>query len=572
MRNRIRIALLFVMFLCYNYSFAQKQRNYIYVFDCTASMKDYKIYEPAKKWLHEDIDRQADDAMITIIPFRDYPDDVITFEKKSFDWKKIEDKFNKLISSPHMFTGICRAWDEAVKNLNPEMENYFYVLTDGENNPDGKLDTTDLLNHINSWCEDHPNDYGFYVTLSSEAKKIIPENISCDLFKVVDGSTHLAPFGVFVPDGFTVSLREIKQKTIGFSTAGKFSATATCDDPYFNVRLKDGQIADGVATFLVEPKSSVENLTEELPISYQFTFSVLADENVLNIVNDQISVNVENRPVRNIEIVSIEQSAKVTWYDKFLFWGAKKQDTIHIPLRTVWNNLAKKYDSEMTIHTSCSSLNASDYTLLLNGKEVSSNSFKLSAQDENDVLSFIFSTSAPEGKHFIQLQSKSGDFENVETVNDEPVLNYDNKIRLKYDEVWNPMKWFCFIIFLILFGLLLLWFFVLKRIFYPTFKIKRIQINEPYYKSKTIKGARLFIMTAKNNKQNIFNRWFKGKIIYEVNSEWIDPIEFTPFKKGAKVKTFGKYSVEPYTLVIEKQQDYTFDHVDSHVKMQITVN
>lgn len=572
MRIRIGIILFFVMFLCNNYSFAQKQRNYVYVFDCTASMKDYKIYEPAKKWLHEDIDRQADDAMITIIPFRDFPDEVITFEKKSFDWKKIEDKFNKLISSPHRFTGISRAWDEAVKKLNSEMENYFYVLTDGENNPDGKLDTMDLLNHINSWCEDHPNDYGFYVTLSQEAKKIIPENISCDLFKVVDGSTHLAPFGVFVPDEFTVSLREIKQKTIGFSTAGKFSATTNCDDPYFNVRLKDEQIVNGSATFLVEPKSSVESLTEELPFSYEFSFSVQTDKKELNIVNDKISVNVENRPVRNIDIVSIEQSANVTWYDKFLFWDAKKQDTILIPLKTVWNNLAKKYVSEMTVHTSCSSLESSDYTLFLNGKEVSSNKFKLSAKNEDDVLAFVLSTSAPEGKHFIQLQSKPGDFENVETINDEPVLNYDNTVRLKYDEVWNPMKWVCFIVFLILLGLLLLWFLVLKRIFYPTFNIKRIQINEPYYKSKTIKGARLFVMTSKSCKQNIFDRLFKGEIIYEVNSEWTDPIELVPFKKGAKVKTFGKYSVEPYSTTIIKQQDYEFEHVDTRVKCQITVN
>lgn len=78
-------------FIFSNNSFS-KQRQYIYVFDCTQSMDvDYGIWEPAKRWLEDDIGRKRDNALITIVPFRDKPDGVIgPIMKSKVNWSLLE--------------------------------------------------------------------------------------------------------------------------------------------------------------------------------------------------------------------------------------------------------------------------------------------------------------------------------------------------------------------------------------------------------------------------------------------------------------------------------------------------
>ena len=54
---------------------AQRERNYIYLFDCTQSMEGYggqpDIWSQTKQWLWDDIG-QLKDGQITIIPFQMY--------------------------------------------------------------------------------------------------------------------------------------------------------------------------------------------------------------------------------------------------------------------------------------------------------------------------------------------------------------------------------------------------------------------------------------------------------------------------------------------------------------------
>lgn len=105
---RIYLSLIVALFFSFNsYS---KQRQYIYVFDCTQSMdKDYDIWEPANKWLKDDIERKRDNALITIVPFRDNNDGIIgPVLKSQIVWSSLKNRFDYLISHPHSKTGICR--------------------------------------------------------------------------------------------------------------------------------------------------------------------------------------------------------------------------------------------------------------------------------------------------------------------------------------------------------------------------------------------------------------------------------------------------------------------------------
>ena len=115
---------------------AQRERNYIYLFDCTQSMKTVDIWEPTKKYLREDIERLSPSSTVTIVPFQGITHPTIQFECRNFDWNKIEEQFNKYIKDKTN-TNICSAWDKGVQYIDVNKDNYFYILTDGEDTVKG---------------------------------------------------------------------------------------------------------------------------------------------------------------------------------------------------------------------------------------------------------------------------------------------------------------------------------------------------------------------------------------------------------------------------------------------------
>lgn len=87
-----RICIFLIIVFLFSINSFSKQRQYIYVFDCTQSMdKDYGIWESAKQWLKEDIERKRDNALITIVPFRDGNDGIMgPFLKSQVNWSSLE--------------------------------------------------------------------------------------------------------------------------------------------------------------------------------------------------------------------------------------------------------------------------------------------------------------------------------------------------------------------------------------------------------------------------------------------------------------------------------------------------
>lgn len=147
---------------------AQRERNYIYLFDCTQSMITVQdIWEPTKTYLREDIERQSPSSTVTIIPFQGNAHPAIQFECKDFNWSKIEEQFNKYIKDKTN-TNICSAWDNGVKHIDVNKDNYLYILTDGEDNVYG---TEALCQRIREWCGKYKNSYAFYVMLTESANK-----------------------------------------------------------------------------------------------------------------------------------------------------------------------------------------------------------------------------------------------------------------------------------------------------------------------------------------------------------------------------------------------------------------
>ena len=572
-----RLSLLFILTTLSLFSYGQKQRNYIYVFDCTASMKMKKInmWEPAKKWLKEDIDRQSDDASITIIPFRDKPDMVINFHKDDFDWSKIENTLDSLIYNHKGRTGICFAWDKGVEELklNNKKDNYLYLLTDGEEEYESK---SALQNRLLSWCKNNKSDYGFYVTLSEQAKMVLKDlNINCDRFFTIDGG-HLPPFGAFTPNEFIVNLRDIKDKTVGFSTDGDFDIKVECADSNFIVNVCGNRISNGKATFQVKPKKDKKVLIEELPEIYDLQCKVLsADPNKLRIVNGNFIIHVDNRPIRNLDIISEEQEGEASWYDSFLLWGKKDQDTINIPLNDKWNELAKKYASGVNLHISCESLKPDDYKMFLNGKEIPHNgTIKLTAGNEQDVLSVVFSDDAPDDTHYFTIKATPSDCNKLECINDIDVniQPYENSLRITYNICWNPLKTFLFWFVILLIALAVLWFLVLKPTLISKFKNSSIMVMEPYYSRIRVNGARKLVFTSKPKKDGFFPRVFLGQTVYAINPIWRNDLVMEPgLKKNMRVIANKNFIIDPYASNLQPTCEYKIIDTETNDKVKVMV-
>ena len=121
---------------------AQRERNYIYILDCSRSMlTDYKVdgkplWDATLDYLRTDIERQILTSTINIVPFQGSVYDVTTCKKQDFDWKKF---YNQVKDYPQTLTGtnICAAWDKALTLQDANKDNYLILLTDGEDNKQG---------------------------------------------------------------------------------------------------------------------------------------------------------------------------------------------------------------------------------------------------------------------------------------------------------------------------------------------------------------------------------------------------------------------------------------------------
>jgi hypothetical protein len=84
--------------------------------------------------------------------------------------------------------------------------------------------------------------------------------------------------------------------------------------------------------------------------------------------------------------------------------------------------------------------------------------------------------------------------------------------------------------------LLLLWLFLLRPRFYPPIKVSKIHITEIggfYGLDKSIRGYRKVVLSRENKKQNIFHRFFTGRVCYITDEIWSSDIEIEANDRGS---------------------------------------
>lgn len=605
LREMLRIVMLLFSLCFMTNVFAQRERNYIYLFDCTKSMKGYQgrtpdIWNESCNYLKNDIETRENSSTITVVPFtgEKYNPAPISFQRSSFDWNKIKAELDKLVDGNPTNTDICSSWDLGVKLLDNKKDNYFFLLTDGDDNCKG---TDELCKRIRNWCSLNNRSYAYYVMLTSHARNnaITEAAKACDRVNIVDANGHPKPFGSFTPHFITINTQDKESvRTFDFSASGRYAAKASvcanpsmsvtvvaekkvdglftysqtvtvpqkeqtagnsvASNPYFSVELENGQIENGRFKVKITALKSQQQLNQELPAEYVFSFKVQSCD--IQILNEDVKVRVINKPERLLQMPAEEKNiGAASYYDAFLWKDAKTPDTLKTDLSAEFNREAFKDHSSATFE--CKDADGlKDFELYLNGKKLAGNQFTLNAGDAS-CLGVVYKPEAKEGKRYLNIKAIGSS--SLERINEDAPTVYEQTLRSKYDVDWNPLKTILFWFGVILLALFLLWMCLLRFILFPRIsKVGSYTIQDPYYSTRKLKGVYKVVFTNKRQSQGFLSAVFTGKIVYEVNDFWKDEAELVAHKKGMKLLTHSKYMVDTTTGTLERGGEYTIEKVE----------
>lgn len=585
--EKLRKSLLALMVFCLGLGAnAERERNNIYLFDVTASMKDYQIWDQAKNSLDRTLQSDAatsPDATTHVIAFQDNPFPSINFTAADYMAKKDKSTvresmmnfFDQKISTPHKFTHIVDALNAGNELISPTRDNRIYLFTDGE---DSRLGAKGVADTLERWCGHYPNTRLFYIMLNQAAvdSTILRVAEMCRNIHVVTPVEGVVPeytdLGRNVIYTSTLTLDEAVP--LAYSIDRAVDMRATSKDPFFRVSVVGGQSVDGVIRVKVDPVDAgidVNELSKAIADScdadgnYEFHARITATTPGIHVINPDVTVVVANRPLRTLELAGgttdETELGKAGWYDSFLFWGAAEPDTVKVDLTPLFNDAAKDARSALQMRVAVPKDEPDDdFALFYDGREYSAGDAITVTPATPATLGLVFRPGAREGKRYFSLVPTTAN--NLERVNGMPPEELRDmgglSFRSGYSESMNPLKIALICLGILLLAALLLWFCVLRPIRYPAIKAHNIEISGPgtYWRRVHTKGYPRVVLTSRRHKQSLPSRIFTGKTLYVNAPQWTSDILILPASRGkVKVKCPAGWSVSP-GFILSRGYDY----------------
>ena len=535
------------------YMYAQKEKNNIYLFDCTGSMITNKLWEPAKTSLDETLKLHSSipDTYITIVPFGDEPFQVNSFEANKYNSKSknILESLNQNIQTKPQssFTNISKAFKEGLKHIDPNKDNRIYLLTDGEPNHGDSPES--VAKTILDWCSNHKNTRLFYVALTKSAldEKIRNALANCDGATIIETQGNIIPiFADLSPNNLYTNLQELsQQREIEFNLPGNYDIKPVSNDSLFEVKISGNKASDGKILISLVPKISIEELHQKLQgEEYEFPVILEAVDNRIHIVNPEMTVHVSDEIPSKLSLAEGKEeiAAKgAKWHDSFLWSPAKEDEKITWDLNPIFEN--ELNNSTLKVRFTVPDSDRDDFKAWYNDKEIKNGEIISINPKETAYLSVQFNHEAKTGKRYFELTPI--DSSGIDLINNQPADEYSGtSLRTDYSVGWNPLATVLFWIGIGIIVFLLLWFCLLQRIIYPRIRISRVEFKGPgsYYQSKKIKGARKVVLTSQKKKQNPISKIFTGEIRYVKADHFSPAIEIIPAtgkKKKVRVRNVG---------------------------------
>ena len=235
-----------------------------------------------------------------------------------------------------------------------------------------------------------------------------------------------------------------------------------------------------------------------------------------------------------------------TTYNKFLFFPEKSAH-FTIPFKSPYTGSLTLIDDKENI------LPSSKYTIEVDGKKTGPN---FSVKEKRVVNVSIRCTNAVSpGKHYIQVKGGG------------PLVTHVY-FRHHLNPLFVWLSWIATVLAIVL----LLWFLIFRRMFYPQFKSCQKSFIIPNQPPLIVKmtGARLVVISSEQKKQGFWDALIKGPVVYKVHPAFTAPISMRPVRgKRILVKADNStYRVSPNPM--PSIGTASIDNIRSN--MHITIN
>lgn len=549
--------ILLAVAICAFSATAQRDKNYIYLFDCTGSMIENGLWEPAKSALDKNIALRAQipSSNFTVIPFGDDNYDTFSFDGSRYGSQKANmgKAFDQNIKKAK-YTNINGVLKSGFASVKPNDDNEIYLFTDGK--PTSRTTTsTELSNQVAAtiieWCANHRNTRLFYVALTPEAiNPIIRAAIdACPDAKVIEPKNGIIPVIADISNRIFCTTEELPAtKELDFSIPGTYGVAVEQADSLFAVEVAGNRAADGKLRLTVKSLTADPHQTLQGG-EYQFPVAITSTDPGIVIADPMVTVTVSDQTLTSLTIANgadcfLEPDA-IEWYDSFLWCKAKEDIVIIYDLNPIFGNPLPHSVARLKFEATDG--HNDDFQAFFNKKMIKNGAIIELRPGEPAVIDVLFDHDAAQGKHYFRLTPVN--MQGIDVVNDQPAEEYTGTdMRAKYKVVWNPLKLALVCLLILLVAALILWLLVLKRIFYPTIKLGRVVMTGPgsYYQSKKLKGARKVVLTSRRRKQGLFSRIFTGEIRYVCADHFYPELAIIPSgnKKKVKFAAEGKKGLE----------------------------
>ena len=530
---------------------AQREKNFIFLFDCTGSMKTNELWEPAKASLDKNIELRTSipGSQFAVIPFGDNAYETFSFSAEDSPKKKqeIAGAFEKYIQQAK-YTNISDVLTTGFKRTDPNKLNEIYLFTDGL--PNGSDSPARVAQTINAWCANHQNTKLYYVALKEGViNPIIQAAIeACPDAEIIQCKDGIIPVITDVSTDIYTNLMELGQEYLmGFDIPGNYDLRSKCNDELFSFRIVDNKAIDGKFNVIISARQnqSVEELYEAIHgQEYLFSATVEILNDNISIVNPTVRVHVLPELPVSLSIAEGTDELKADgaeWFDAFLWSDAAEDETVSWDLSPIFKN--EQRSSCLGLKFQPAEGECQDYELRFNGQKIKGNDIINIVPGQPAIIEVQFNHDAQTGKRYIKLLPVYD--RDIDLINDGPTDEFEGlSLRTEYDLRWNPLKTLLMWIGIILLAGLILWFVLLKRIFYPVITLSQVTITGPgtYYLSKKIKGARKVILTSKKRSQNVISRLFSGEVRYVRADHFMPELAIVAAggKKKVRVRQEGK--------------------------------
>ena len=275
---------------------------------------------------------------------------------------------------------------------------------------------------------------------------------------------------------------------------------------------------------------------------------------------------------------------KENYYKDFL-WKKHVPDTLYRTIEFDFNQDAKNYMDKplrlglfkKTNSGKMLPVTESEMEVFANGQKCVNNIIDVQPGTEQLKVGIVFNPNAENKVHhwFFRAIDDAG----LERINDmDPdTFNADNAslmdVEAEKHQIMNPLAEGTLLAGILLVALVLVWLIVVKAIFFPTFRVGKIQLSDPapYNSLKRLRGYRKLILSNKPQKQGFFDKLFTGKILFEVNQLWTNDVVVEP-KDKTSVRLRCPKDFMADARVLKKNQEYTIQNMTSGIKTKIRIS